>query len=172
MVFQEYGFMPLQDVITTEFVGPEVRKDWLKEINSIMDRHLSWIAHQHVKLNAQVQVPVQGRIFPFQFYNQPTEGIALISKYSMTENAQYLLMLQNMLRPLWARWQHVRLSRSGQGFDPRSGQVSWVRFFRGFSSPIRQTSGSFRPPRYPDIIWPSLSSIIIHYGRQFQIPES
>ena len=36
--------------------------------------------------------------------------------------------------PLWARWQHARLSRSGPGFDPRSGQVSWVRFFRGFSS--------------------------------------
>ena len=26
-----------------------------------------------------------------------------------------------------------------------SGQVSWVRFFRGFSSPVRQMSGSFRP---------------------------
>ena len=29
-------------------------------------------------------------------------------------------------------------------------------------------SGSFRPPRSPNIIWPSLSSsIIIHYGRQW-----
>ena len=27
----------------------------------------------------------------------------------------------------------------------RSGQVSWVRFFRGFFSPVRQMSGSFRP---------------------------
>ena len=35
----------------------------------------------------------------------------------------------------------------------------------GFSSPVRQMSGSFRPP---NIIWPSLSSsIIIHYGRQW-----
>ena len=34
---------------------------------------------------------------------------------------------------------------------------------RGFSSPVRQMSGSFRPPRSPNIIWPSLSSIIIHY---------
>ena len=58
-------------------------------------------------------------------------------------------------------------SRSGPGFDSRSGQVSWVRFFRGFSSPVRQMSGSFRPPRSPNIIWPSLSSIIIHYGRQW-----
>ncbi|PSN49471.1 hypothetical protein C0J52_22880 [Blattella germanica] len=32
------------------------------------------------------------------------------------------------------------LSRSGPGFDSRSGQVSWVRFFWGFSSPIRQMS--------------------------------
>ena len=62
--------------------------------------------------------------------------------------------------PLWARQQHARLSRSRPGFDPRSGQVSWVRFFRGFSSPIRQMSGSFRPPRSPNIIWPSLSFIM------------
>ena len=52
------------------------------------------------------------------------------------------------------------------GFDPRSGQVPWVRFFRGFSSPVKQMSGIFRPRRSPNIIWPSLSSIIIHYGRQ------
>ena len=38
--------------------------------------------------------------------------------------------------------------------------------FRDFSSPVRQMSGSFRPPRSPNIIWPSLSSVIIHYGRQ------
>ena len=70
--------------------------------------------------------------------------------------------------PLWARRQHARLTRSGPGFDPRSGQVSWVRFFRGFSSPVRQMSVSFRPPRSPNIIWRSLSSwLIIHYGRQW-----
>ena len=39
--------------------------------------------------------------------------------------------------------------------------------FRGFSSPVRQMSGSFRPPRSPNIIWPSLLSILIHYGRQW-----
>ena len=49
----------------------------------------------------------------------------------------------------------------------RSGQISSVRFFRGFSSPVRQMSGSFRPPRSPNIIWPSWSSILIHYGRQW-----
>ena len=39
--------------------------------------------------------------------------------------------------------------------------------FRVFSSPIRQMSGSFRPTRSPNIIWPSLSSsIIIRYRRQ------
>ena len=36
------------------------------------------------------------------------------------------------------------------GFDPLSGQVSWVRFFRGFSSPVRQMSGNFRPPKVPE----------------------
>ena len=70
--------------------------------------------------------------------------------------------------PLWARRQHARLSCSGPGFDPLSGQVSWVRFFRGFSSPVRQMSGSFRPLNSPNIIWPSLSSsLIIPYGRQW-----
>ena len=40
--------------------------------------------------------------------------------------------------------------------------------FSGFSWPVRQMSGSFRPPRSPNIIWPLLSSsIIIHYGRQW-----
>ena len=43
------------------------------------------------------------------------------------------------------------------------GEVFW-----GFSSPVRQISGSFWPPRPPNIIWPSLSpSIIFHYGRQW-----
>ena len=70
--------------------------------------------------------------------------------------------------PLWARQQHVHLSCSEPRFDPQSGQVSWVRFFWGFSSPVRQMSGSFRPPRSPNIIWPSLSSsLIIHYGCQW-----
>ena len=56
-----------------------------------------------------------------------------------------LLWIRSYRPPLWARWQHVRLSCSGPGFEPRSGQVSWVRFSRGFSSPVRQMSGSFRP---------------------------
>ena len=40
---------------------------------------------------------------------------------------------------------HARLSRSGSGFDPWSGQVSWVRFFRGFSSPVRQIREALGP---------------------------
>ena len=36
------------------------------------------------------------------------------------------------------------------------GEVFW-----GFSSPVRQMSGSFRPPRSLNIIWPSLSSSFI-----------
>ena len=38
----------------------------------------------------------------------------------------------------------------GHGFDHRLGLVSW-----GFSSPLRQISGSFRPSGSPNIIWPS-----------------
>ena len=45
--------------------------------------------------------------------------------------------------------------RRGHGFDPQSGQVSWVRFFLGFSSTIRQMSGSFRPTKSSNIIWTS-----------------
>ena len=71
------------------------------------------------------------------------------------------LFLQDWNPPLWARRQHARLSRSGPWFDPRSGQFSQVRFFRGFSSSVRQMSGSFRPRRSPNIIWPSLSSSFI-----------
>ena len=33
--------------------------------------------------------------------------------------------------------------------------------FRGFSSPVRQMSGTFRPPRSPALIWPSYSSFHI-----------
>ena len=33
--------------------------------------------------------------------------------------------------------------------------------FRGFSSPVRQMSGNFRPTRPPNIIWPPLSSFHI-----------
>ena len=83
------------------------------------------------------------------------------------QGIEYLLLLLRS-PPLWNRLQHVCLSRSRPGFDPRSGQVSWVRFFWGLSSPVRQMSGSFRPPRSPNIIWPSLSWwLIIHYGRQW-----
>ena len=39
--------------------------------------------------------------------------------------------------------------------------------FRGFSSSVRQMSGNFTPPRSPNIIWPSSSSILIQYGRQW-----
>ena len=44
----------------------------------------------------------------------------------------------------------MHMSRSGPGFNPQSGQVSLVRFFCGFCSPVRQMSGSFKSP---NIIW-------------------
>ena len=56
--------------------------------------------------------------------NHQKHFLNLLSAF-ITENMKY--------RPLlWSKWQHARLSRSGPGFDPRSGQVSWVRFFSGF----------------------------------------
>ena len=54
---------------------------------------------------------------------------------------------------------------AGPGSIPGRDKFPGWSFFRGFSSPVRQMSGSFRPPRSPNIIWPSLSSLIIHYWR-------
>ena len=42
-------------------------------------------------------------------------------------------------------------SLSGPGFDLRSGQFSWLRLFRSFSSTKRQMSGKRRPHLSPDI---------------------
>ena len=56
---------------------------------------------------------------------------------------------------------------AGPGSIPGRDKFPVWGFSRGFSSPVRQMSGSFRPPRSPNIIWPSVSSIIIHYGRQW-----
>ena len=42
---------------------------------------------------------------------------------------------------------------SRPGFDPLSEQVSWVRFFQGFSSSVRQMSGKFRLTKSPNMIW-------------------
>ena len=50
---------------------------------------------------------------------------------------------------------------------PRSSQFSRLKFFRGFFSTVRQMSGKVRSQPSPNIIWPSLSSILIHYGRQW-----
>ena len=61
---------------------------------------------------------------------------------------------------LWTRQQHARLSRSGPRFDPRFGQVSWVRFFRGISSSVRQMSGSVRASNVPEY---HLAIIIINH---------
>ena len=51
------------------------------------------------------------------------------------------------------------------GSIPRMGQVSWVRFFLGFPSPVRQMSRSFSPSKSPNIILPPKSSFHIHLVR-------
>ena len=57
---------------------------------------------------------------------------------------------------------------AGPGSIPGKDKFPGWGLFSGFSSPVRQTSGSFGAPRPPYLIWPSLSSsIIIHYERQW-----
>ena len=52
----------------------------------------------------------------------------------------------NNCPPLWSKWQHARLSRSGPKFDPRSGQVSWVRFFLTSKTNVRK----LQAPKVPE----------------------
>ena len=64
--------------------------------------------------------------------------------------------------------QHARLSRSGPGFNPRSGQVSWVRFLSGFFLTCKTNVRKLSAPKGPRISFghhnhPSF----IHYGRQW-----
>ena len=98
----------------------------------------------------------------------------------MTEFSSYiyplwLLNLQSLLYcPIWG----TAFLNSTMVINERTFKVARVRspvgtsflgdVFSGFSSPVRQMSGSFGPPRSPNIIWPPLSSpIITHYGRQW-----
>ena len=46
---------------------------------------------------------------------------------------------------------------AGPGSFPDRDRFPGKGFFRCFSSPVRQMSGNFRPPRSPNIIWPSSS---------------
>ena len=49
---------------------------------------------------------------------------------------------------------------AGLGSIPDQDKFPGWGFFRGVSSPVRQMSGSFRPPRPPTVIWPLSSSSI------------
>ena len=57
--------------------------------------------------------------------------------------------------PLWSRFNIVACHLAGSDLIP--GRVSFpgCDFFQGFSSAVRQMTGSFRPPWSPNIIWPS-----------------
>ena len=52
--------------------------------------------------------------------------------------------------PLWNRRQHARLSRSGPGFDSRSGQVSWVRLFSGIFLTCMTNVGNIQIHKFPE----------------------
>ena len=112
--------------------------------------------------NACVLMPTHCTITSFWFPARWIDGVecGLFSNHAPLGQTT----LRVVICIVYYRKLSARLSRSGPGFDPRSGQVSWVRFFRGFSSPVRQMSGSFRPTRSPNIIWPSLLSLVIHSG--------
>ena len=73
------------------------------------------------------------------------------------EGKQLLMMIS----PLWSRGKVVT-SPSGPGFDPRSGQISWL-FFLGFLLNCKTCQEKLRPI-HP---WISLAVIIIrnHFAR-------
>ena len=50
----------------------------------------------------------------------------------------------------------------GPGFDPRSGQFPWLRFFQGFSPTVRQMSLNLRPQLSPDIISHHINHKLFH----------
>ena len=57
---------------------------------------------------------------------------------------------------------------AGPGSIPGRNKFPRWGFFGVFFSPVRHMSGSFRPRRSPNIVWPSLSSsIIFHYRPQW-----
>ena len=88
----------------------------------------------------------KGKGIPITGHEDPQGMRTQGSKYTQPRHQEKIGWLVLCSSPsLWARRQHARLSRSGPGFDSRQGQVSWVRFFRDFSSPVRQMSESFRP---------------------------
>ena len=70
--------------------------------------------------------------------------------------------------PLWVRRQHARLSRSGPGFDPRSGQVSWVRFCSWFFLTCKTNVRKLWAPKVPEY---HLAVIIITKNDGRQWPE-
>ena len=49
-----------------------------------------------------------------------------------------------------------------RGWIPGQDKFPGSRLFWGFSSPVRQTSGCFRPTRSTNIVWPSYSPFHIH----------
>ena len=59
-------------------------------------------------------------------------------------------ILRKMSPPLWARRYHAHLSRSGPGFDPRSGQVSCMRFFSEFFLTCKTNVGKLQAPKVPE----------------------
>ena len=102
-------------------------------------RTLALLPNTHSVISVQFLSPISSNVssvrtwcrrLTFLFFTEPVSLILL---------ACLLIVLGlgtghpgNFSPPLWARWQHVRLSHSGPGFDLWLGQVSWVRFFLGF----------------------------------------
>ena len=67
-------------------------------------------------------------------------------------------------------WRSVNIVASPSEFDkPVGSSFLGLGLFLGFSSVVRQMSGSFKPLSSPTITWPSLTSILTHYGRQWPV---
>ena len=82
------------------------------------------------------------------FRHSPTSQLILqhFSRFTYVTTHSQTFQLLHLRPPLWARRQHARLSRSGPEFDPRSGQVYWVRFFPTCKTNFRK----LQAPKVPE----------------------
>ena len=63
----------------------------------------------------------------YEFFINILKFFQNIMKYEIFPSSSYIshiIKCEYTCPPLWARRLHARLSRSGPGFDPQSGQVS------------------------------------------------
>ena len=83
MIFGDRRDLKLPDICLTDEEKPrknltqEAYPDWGLNMDPLCDRH----ACHHLAHSGGLQVPVQDRIFLFQFYIWPTDGLDLKPKF-------------------------------------------------------------------------------------------